>query len=115
MNNELYHYGVRGMKWGITKEDGSLSDLARSRLQGYDGDFDDSESFRGHFYKAREYADSWYDKYGKTPVNRLRFEYDLDRDVRDGRDWCSDLGLNTSSLDRIYDAYQDYRDSRDWG
>lgn len=36
MNNELYHYGVKGMKWGVRRymnKDGSLTPKGGETLQ----------------------------------------------------------------------------------
>ena len=38
MNNELYHYGVRGMRWGVRRyqnKDGSLTPAGEKRLADY--------------------------------------------------------------------------------
>lgn len=42
MNNELYHYGVKGMKWGVRRyqnKDGSLTPAGKKR---YDNDNDET-------------------------------------------------------------------------
>lgn len=115
--SELYHHGIKGMRWGVRRfqnEDGTLTQEGRSRLRGYDDDFEDSENFGPHFLRAREYSDSWERKYGSAPINRLRFEYNLDTDIRRGRDYCSDYDWNQTSMDQIYDSYRDYRESEEW-
>ena len=117
MNHELYHHGIKGMRWGVRRfqnEDGTLTPEGRARLRGYDDDFPDSEYFGNHFVKAMDYSDSWERKYGSAPIHRLRFEYNLDTDIKRGRDYLSDNDLLSTSIDRIYDAYNDYRDSENW-
>ena len=39
-SNELFHYGVKDMHWGVRRyqnEDGSLTSLGKACLRGYDG------------------------------------------------------------------------------
>lgn len=112
--NELRHHGVEGMKWGVHRyqnEDGSLTAEGRRKLRGYDND-DDNYNYSEQFRNAERYAASWERKYGSTPINRLRFEYDgddiLNRGSSSGYDW------NKTSMQDIYDAYDDYRRSREW-
>lgn len=48
--NEFYHYGIKGMRWGIRryqKKDGSLTPAGKKR---YDSDKSDSESNDGKFH-----------------------------------------------------------------
>lgn len=52
MNNELYHYGVRGMKWGVRKD----------RSKRY---YDKADYYRGKAYGTGSYADGTY----KQPKN----------------------------------------------
>ena len=52
MNNELYHYGIKGMKWGIRKD----------RSQRY---YDKADHYRGKAYGTGSYADGTY----KPPKN----------------------------------------------
>lgn len=113
--NELYHYGVEGTHWGVRQyqnEDGSLTPLGKSRLRGYDGE--ESYNYSENFRNAEAYSNSWQRKYGTTPINRLRFEYDGNESVKRGRKYCSDYDWNSTSLDDIYDSYREYRESEDW-
>ena len=114
-SNELFHYGVKDMHWGVRRyqnEDGSLTPLGKSRLRGYDGE--ESYNYSENFAKAEAYANSWERKYGSTPINRLRFEYDGSESVNSGSKYCSDYDWNRMSLDDIYNSYQEYRESEEW-
>lgn len=52
MNNELYHYGVKGQKWGVRRyqnEDGSLTNTGKKR---YDGKLITVGQAKGRAFKA---------------------------------------------------------------
>ena len=118
---ELFHYGVRGQKWGVRKdeddryEDGSLTRIGRAHLLGYDSDDEDKDYEPRAIApsEAEQYAYSWKRKYGSIPINRLRFEYSDDR-YSSGSEYVSDFDWNRTSLSNIYDSYRDYRDSEEW-
>lgn len=115
VSSELYHHGVKEMHWGVRRyqnEDGTLTELGRQRLRGYDGE--ESYDFSENFRKADLYASKWEKKYGSTPINRLRFDYSGDDTINRGERYCNDYDWNRTSLDDIYDSYREYRDSEEW-
>ena len=128
-DSELYHHGIKGQKWGVRRyqnEDGTLTDLGRNRLQGWDSSLEKDI----HIGKAAERAgytrfhntklwadgiiDEYMDKYGSTPINRLTFEYHLEDDQYRGRNYVEESGIYETSLSDIYNAYRDYRESDEW-
>lgn len=131
--SELFHWGVPGMKWGVRRyqnKDGTLTELGKNRLQGWDSSLERDISMQKaaeragytRFHNTKLWADGiideYMDKYGSTPINRLTFEYHPEDETHygRGRDYITeDYDWNNTSLDSIYDAYNEYRDSEDWG
>ncbi len=97
MENELYHHGIKGMKWGIRRfqnKDGSLTKAGKKR---YD-DEDDSDKAK----KAKT-ANSWRTKNAKdlsddelnTAIKRLELEQRYNnlnpKTVSKGRQYVTDM------------------------
>lgn len=76
MSNELKHYGVLGMKWGVRKyqnKDGSLTSAGKKRYTGKDGT--DYSEYKSHGQKK------WEKKVtkAKTDAQRKKAEEVLER------------------------------------
>lgn len=78
--DQLYHHGIKGMKWGIRrfqKKDGSLTPTGRKRYgDGPDGDDRDAESSPGKpkASGSKKSVNEMTDAELNAAVNRLRLE-----------------------------------------
>ena len=71
MENELYHWGIKGMRWGIRRyqnKDGSLTDLGKKRLK--------TEDYHEDYNKAHSSKNVklMSDKELRERINRLQME-----------------------------------------
>ena len=84
MNKELYHYGVKGMKWGVRRyqnKDGSLTDAGRRAYINYNtgqltrkgkkrlGEVGENSAEGRHIRAERinaDYEKNWYKSYNKA-------------------------------------------------
>lgn len=70
MDDELYHFGVKGMKWGVRRyqnEDGSLTSLGKKR---------DKINVEGFTKLGNDHIDSMFAKeQGKIAAHTLANEY----------------------------------------
>jgi hypothetical protein len=73
-NNELNHWGIKGMRWGIRRfqnKDGSLTPAGKKRREQQDGD--DSEKAKAAAPKKKSVSEMTDDELNKA-INRARLE-----------------------------------------
>lgn len=79
-NGELYHWGVKGMKWGVRRyqnKDGSLTSAGKKR---YDRDA------REKGYNDRDDSGVYYKTVGKKGGRRESLDADVNRYVKEDRE-----------------------------
>lgn len=81
MDKELYHWGVKGMKWGVRRyqnKDGSLTDAGRKRYardareQGYKDYNESTGTYSKKTKKGRQDLDFDANKYAKQDYQRAK-------------------------------------------
>lgn len=105
-NNELYHHGVKGMKWGVRRyqnADGTLTAAGKKRYarDAREKEYDKYDETTGKYYKVSK-------KTGRTDLSADTKRYaneDLERTKR-----LADSGRNLSSeLKRVVDKSNNKR------
>lgn len=80
MNNELYHYGVLGMKWGVRRyqnADGSLTAAGKKRYSS--SSREDTPHYNINARDVKRNSDKMTDAELQRAINRLNMQQQLDR------------------------------------
>ena len=108
MNNELYHYGILGMKWGVRRyqnKDGTLTNLGKKRKQE-----DIHEDYaRAHSKKSIK---SMSDAELRNRNNRLQMERQyqtLTNKAKKGKKVVTALIATAGTITAVETAYKTYK------
>lgn len=78
-SNELYHHGVKGMKWGVRRTQKKYAEKAKRQ----------ANASRGNATYIRKTLKTGYDpSWGKLDSETTKaYKHELDRSVRDAKKW----------------------------
>lgn len=117
-SNELYHAGIKGMKWGVRRyqnKDGSLTDAGRKRYarDAREKEYDQYDSEKGSYYKESKKngrSDLMIDakRYAKEDLSRSKRLVDetgqLTRNIKNASDTITrNKPKNTMDLSKMTD------------
>ena len=89
--NELYHYGVLGMKWGVRRYRNSGGSYTREGLKRFDKSYEDYQSKNNAYKDARKAKDKLAIRKAKN--ERKISKRNLNRDYKQlARDKAGDKG-----------------------
>lgn len=109
--NELYHHGIKGMRWGIRRyqnPDGSLTEAGKKRYSGVDSS---DERKMGQLDKSHRDLAAAYDRYIESEQKR---KYKLTADERKSIKNARYLDARDSKNVKYLPEYHDIRKKKDF-
>ena len=109
--DELYHHGIKGMKWGVRRyqnKDGSLTPAGKTRVKERTGKKDDPFGLEKHDLSVDD-RNKFYAT--KRPLANKQVEEDYsDSDIKKHRDW---LGKLNAAYDKWYNLDKEPRSDKE--
>ena len=103
-DGELYHFGVKGMRWGVRRyqnKDGSLTEAGKRRVK-EDGSFKSNKEMRKEIREERSRLDDKLDeKYGVSKAYEEADDKMRKRLGRDHFDWDDD-DIDQAVFEKLY-------------